>query len=120
MTDSKRHNLPAVDLPQRIQTVVQIVSKPIAPVMGSWFSILGDGGHADPLGGWRSYSQKRVISRLIQVGQHQTNESGFAISAINKYMLRNRCPYGATGLNTVCTSDALISAKHNTHIPGDI
>ena len=33
-------------------------------------------------------SQKsRLMSRLIQVRQHQINESGFVISAINKYML---------------------------------
>ena len=43
-------------------------------------------------------SQKRVMSRLIQVRQLQMNKSGFAISAINKYMLGSRYPSGATGL----------------------
>ena len=33
-------------------------------------------------------------------------------------MLGSRYPYGATGLNTGCTSDAQISAKHNTQIHG--
>ena len=31
-------------------------------------------GHEDQLGGWRWSSQKRVMLRLIQVRQHQTNE----------------------------------------------
>ena len=78
----------------------------------------GQAGHADLLDGWRCFSQKRVMSRLIQVRQHQTNESGFVISAINKYMSVSRYPYGATGLNTARTSDEQISARHNTQIPG--
>ena len=49
-----------------------------------------------------------------QVRQHHTYESGFAISAINKYILGSRYPC-ATGLNTECTSEAQVSAKHNTH-----
>ena len=55
------------------------------PLNGSQFTVFGQADHADPLDGWRS--QKRVMSRLIQVRQLQTNESGFAISAINKYIL---------------------------------
>ena len=43
-------------------------------------------GHADPLDGWRCCSQKRVMSRPIQVRQLQTIKSGFVISAIYKYM----------------------------------
>ena len=52
----------------------------------------GQAGHADRLDGWRCFSQKRVMSRLILVRQHHTNESGFAISALNKYMLGSRYP----------------------------
>ena len=37
-------------------------------------------------------THKRVMSRLIQVRQHQTNESGFVISAIKKYVLGSRHP----------------------------
>ena len=55
-------------------------------------TLFGHAGHADPLDGWRCSSQKRVMSRPIQVRQLQTNESGFAISAINKYMLESRYP----------------------------
>ena len=76
-------------------------------------TFLGQAGHVDPLDGWRGSSHKRPMSRLLQ-----SNESGFTISAINKYMLGSRWPYGATGLNTGCTSDAQASAKHNTQIPG--
>ena len=47
-------------------------------------------GHADLLDGWRCSSQKRMMSRLIQIRQLQTNESGFVISAINQYMLGSR------------------------------
>ena len=65
----------------------------------------GQAGHADPLNGWRCFSQKRVMSRIIQVRQHQTNESGFVVYAINKYMLGSRYP-------------AQVSAKHNTQISG--
>ena len=61
------------------------------PAMGVRFTVFGQAGHADPLDGWRCSSQKWVISRLIQVRQHQTNESGFVISAIKKYMTSKRC-----------------------------
>ena len=49
-------------------------------------------GHADPLDGWRCCSLKRVMSRPIQVRQLQTRKSGFAISAINKYLSESRYP----------------------------
>ena len=62
------------------------------PSMGVRFTVFGQAGHADPLDGWHCSSQKRVMSRLIQVRQHYTNESGFVISAINKYMLGSRYP----------------------------
>ena len=61
-------------------------------VVPSQFTVFGQAGHADPLVGWRCFSQKQVISRLIQVQQHQRNESGFVISTINKYMLGSRYP----------------------------
>ena len=73
---------------------------------------------AGSLDGWRCSSQKRIMSRLIQVRLLQTNKSGFTISAINKYMLGSRYPWCATGLNTGCTSDAQVFAKHNTQLPG--
>ena len=37
-------------------------------------------------------SHKHMMVRLIQVRQHHTNESGFVISAINKYMLKTDIP----------------------------
>ena len=49
-------------------------------------------GYADSLDGWRCSSQNRMKSRLIHVRHLQTNESGFAISAINIYMLGRRYP----------------------------
>ena len=39
------------------------------PAMGSRFTVFGHAGHADPLDGWRCCSQKRVMSRPIQVRQ---------------------------------------------------
>ena len=66
----------------------------------------------------RCSSQKRLMTRLIQVRQLQTNESRFSISAINKYTLGSRYPESETGLKTGCTSDAQVFAKNNTHIPG--
>ena len=51
---------------------------------GPYLPLFWQAGYADPLDVWRCSSQKRVMSRLIQVRQQQTNESGFAISAINK------------------------------------
>ena len=96
-------------------------SNPPAPSNGGPINrFLGQPAITDPLDGWRCSSQKRVMSRLIQVRQLKTNESGFVISAINKYMLGSRYPEGAKGLNTGCTSDAQVSAKHNKHIPGPI
>ena len=59
---------------------------------GTDLPFLGQVGHVDPLDGWRCFPQKRMMSRLIQVEQHHTNESGFVISAINKYMLGSRYP----------------------------
>ena len=112
---SERHSLQAVELSPRSQTAVQIVSNLPAPSNRDpiYRIFFGQTGHVDPLDGWRCFSQKWVMSRLIKVRQHHINESGFVISAINKYML------GATGLNTECTSDApQVSAKHNTPIPG--
>ena len=35
--------------------------------------ICGQASLAEPLDGWRCFSQKRVMSRLIQVRQHHTN-----------------------------------------------
>ena len=69
--------------------------------------------------GWLACSsQKRVMSRQNQVRLPHTNESGFAISAINNYMFGNRYSYGVTGLNTGYTSDVQVSANNNTQIPG--
>ena len=86
--------------------------------MGARFTVFGPAGHADPMDDWRCSSQKRVMSRLIRVRQHQTNESGFVISAINKYMLGSIYPKGETGLNTGCPLDAQVTGKQNTKIPG--
>ena len=98
---SKQHSLQAVELSQRSQTAVQILSNLPYPSNGCpIYRFFWQAGYADPLDGWRCFSQKRVMSRLIPVRQHQTNDSGFVISAINKYMLGSRYPYGATGLNT--------------------
>ena len=37
------------------------------PAMGARFTFFGHAGHVDPLDGWRGCSQKRVMSRPIQV-----------------------------------------------------
>ena len=67
---SKRHSLQAVELSQRTQAAVQIVSNLPAPINGGpIYRFLGHAGHADPLDGWRCCSQKRVMSRPIQVRQ---------------------------------------------------
>ena len=50
---SKRHNLLAVELSRRLQTVVQLVAKPPAPAMGSFLPFFGRVGHVTPLDGWR-------------------------------------------------------------------
>ena len=90
---SKRHSLQAVELSQRSETAVQIVSNlPAHSNGGPDLLFLGYAGHADTLDGWRCFSQKRVMLILIQVRQHHRNESGFVISAINKYMLGSRYP----------------------------
>ena len=39
------------------------------PAMGARFTVFGECRHADPLDGWRCCSQKRVMSRPIQVRQ---------------------------------------------------
>ena len=64
---SKRHSLQEVELSQRTQATVQIVSNPPPPAMGARFTVFF--WHADPLDGWCCCSQKRVMSRPIQVRQ---------------------------------------------------
>ena len=92
---SKCNSLLTVELSQRFQTAVHIVSKPPAPRNGgSICRFFGQAGHADALHGRRYSSYKRVMSRQIQVRQPHTNKSGFAISAINKYTLGIRYPQG--------------------------
>ena len=67
---SKRHSLQAVELSQWTQAAVQIVSNLPAPNNGGpIYRFFGHAGHADPLDGWRCCSQKRVMSRPIQVRQ---------------------------------------------------
>ena len=69
---SKRHSLQAVELSQWSQAAVQIVSNLPAPSNGApkkKFTVFWHAGHADPLDGWRCCSQKRVMSRPIQVRQ---------------------------------------------------
>ena len=67
---SKQHSLQAVELSQRTQDAVQIMSNLPAPAMGARFTVFGHAGHADPLDGWRCCTQKQVMSRPIQVRQH--------------------------------------------------
>ena len=52
---------------------------------GQIYRFFWQAGHVDTLDGWR-------CSSLIQFRQLRTNESGFAISALNKYMLGSRYP----------------------------
>ena len=67
---SKRHSLQAVELSQRTQAAVQIVSNLPAPSNGGpIYRFFGHACHADPLDGWRCCSQKWVMSRPIQVRQ---------------------------------------------------
>ena len=82
---SKRHCLQAVE---RSQTAVQIVLNFSAPDLP--FFLGKPAMRTRWLAG--AASQKRVMSKLIQVKQHPTNESGFMISAMNKYMLGSRYP----------------------------
>ena len=68
------------------------VEPPRTQQWGPDLPFFGQAGHADPLDGWRCCSQKRVMSRPIQVRQLKTRKSGFVISAINKYMSESRYP----------------------------
>ena len=74
----------------------------LSPAIGVQFTVFfWQAGHVNPLDGWRCSSYKWVMSRQIHVRQPHTNKSGFAISAINKYMTGSRYRHGATGWNTV-------------------
>ena len=66
---SKRPSIQAGELLQRTQAAVQIVSNLPPPAMRARFTVYGHAGYADPLDGWRCCSQKRVMSRPIQVRQ---------------------------------------------------
>ena len=55
---SKRHSLQTVELSQRSQTAVQIVSNPPAPSNGCpIYCFFIQSGHAESLDGWRCSSQ---------------------------------------------------------------
>ena len=68
---SKRHSLQAVELSQRTQADMQIVSKlnSHSQQWGPDLPFFGHAGHVDPLDGWRCCSQKWETSRPIQVRQ---------------------------------------------------
>ena len=61
---SKRHSLQAVELSQRTQAAVQIVSNLLAPGNGGPIYVFWHASHADPLDGWRCCSQKQVMRAL--------------------------------------------------------
>ena len=48
-----RHSLQAVELSQRTQAAVQIVSNLPVPSNGARFTVFWHAGHADPLDGWQ-------------------------------------------------------------------
>ena len=107
-TGSKRHSLQAVELSQRSQTAVQIVSNLPAPSNGGpiyrflrtrWMA-----GAAPPKsGGVETNPGPTTLNKRVWICD---------------IMLGSRYPQCATGLNTGCTSEAQVSTKHNTHIPG--
>ena len=86
------HNLAPNDTTYKRWSCHKLVCKlcqtfPPPAMGGTDLQFFGQAGEADPLDGWRCFSQKRRMSRPIQVRQHHTNESGSVISAINKYIL---------------------------------
>ena len=108
VSDAKRHSLQAVELSQRIQTVVQIVSKPpdpshVAPIYGFWAS--------RPCGpaGW-------LALLLIKQGDVETNPG--PTTSHKRVWICHICYKQIHVLNTGCTSDAQVFAKNNTQIPG--
>ena len=52
-----------------LRIVINRIRGRTPPAMGARFTVFGHSGHADPLDGWRCCSQKRVMSRPIQVRQ---------------------------------------------------
>ena len=91
VTDEKVQQVPndnRLRVVELSQTAVQIVLNPPAPSKWGPLYCFKQACHADWRDGWHCSSQNWVMSRLIR--QLQTNESGFAISAINKYMLGSR------------------------------
>ena len=67
---SKRHSLQAVELSQRTQAAVHIVSNLPAPAMGARFTVfLCMPAMRTHWMAWRCCSHKRVMSRPIQVRQ---------------------------------------------------
>ena len=82
---SKRHRLQAVELSQRSQTAVQIVSKPPIPSNGGPIYHFWASGPCGPDGWLALLLIKWVLVRQIEVRHPHTNKSVFSISAINKY-----------------------------------
>ena len=68
---SKRHSLHAVELVTAVTNCCANCVEASRPHQwGPNLPFLGQAGHANLMDGWRCSSQKRVISRLIQVRQH--------------------------------------------------
>ena len=53
----------------RLKLLCKLCRTSPPPAMGARFAVFGHAGHADQLDGWRCCSQKRVMSRPIQVRQ---------------------------------------------------
>ena len=115
---SKRHSLQAVELSQWFQAAVQIVSNLPAPSNGGpIYRFLGM--PACGPAGWLALLLTKAGDVEINPGPTTLNKKVWICDICHKQIhVRKQISIRCTGLNTGCTSDVQISAKHNTQIPG--
>ena len=115
---SKRHSLQAVELSQRTHAAVQIVSNLPAPSNGGpiyRFWACQPCGPAE----WLALLLTKAGDVETNPGPTTLNKKVWICDICHKQIhVRKQISIGATGLNTGCTSDVQVFAKHNTQIPG--
>ena len=110
---SKRHSLQAVELSQWFQAAVQIVSNlPDLPDLPVFLA-------CRPCGpaGWLALLITKAGDVEANPGPTTLNKKVWICDICHK-QIHVRKQISITGLNTGCTSDVQVSAKHNTQIPG--
>ena len=116
--NDKRHSLQAVDLLQRSQTAVQIVSTPHAPSTGGSFNHFLASRPCGPAG-WLALLLRKAGDVETNPGPTTSSKPVWICDICYKQIhVRKQISIMCNRIEHGCTSDAQVSAKHKTQIPG--